>query len=306
MVFHPENYYNVTETKINNKPILSILDHQIKNEYDVSYQGYTKIGNQTFTTPESLHVCVTFDKSLLFMGDSVNYSATAYSSNPLALNATGGLVKSDQNNIANLWVVVGDPKIDTINPPDDPFHTHTMEILDALDKNHAILLQPTTFDLFSKQTSCKYDTYSTDETYFLNSGTLSFPYEGDEQLDAIVMPKVGEVGNHLDPEPIFRIYPATERLQVVTNQATLDQIQETEKQIKFQDKTDTQIVGLSLVAVLLAPILIGSDIILRIYLEPHTDEMRKENLFNYKFWTWFKKNNYSEIKGWNCDWFHDE
>ena len=79
---------------------------------------------------------------------------------------------------------------------------------------------------------------------------------------------------------LLPVYSQADKLQVETNKAILKQIDQTELSNFQQERTNQLFLGLSIIAIALAPIISGCDFLYRI----HIDTNRKEDDGNYKIY----------------------
>ena len=79
-------------------------------------------------------------------------------------------------------------------------------------------------------------------------------------------------GYMVSNKTILTVLPRTEKLLVETNKAILEQIYETQLSTQEQKKTNDIILGLTLIGLAAIPILVGSDILLRIYLKVKNED----------------------------------
>ncbi|VVC05120.1 Uncharacterised protein [uncultured archaeon] len=119
--------------------------------------------------------------------------------------------------------------------------------------------------------------------------TFAFSSEGDKIIQVFLIHNSnGRIESKLDTVPFFTVYPNITRLQATTEIDTI-------KQIRLHNITDADIVGLSYVGIGLAFIVIGSDILLRIFLEPYTEKMKNDGEKYQKYSTgWFRAKNYRQ------------
>jgi hypothetical protein len=129
----------------------------------------------------------------------------------------------------------------------------------------------------------------TQKIHLLETGGLppfSFSNVGDKIVQVLVIHSSNsKVESKLDTQTIFTISPSSACLQVTTERETL-------KQIRLQNITDADIVGLSWIAIGVGLVIMGFDIILRIYLDPYADDMKKQKTS-------------TKTEPWNCDFFPD-
>lgn len=211
---------------------------------------------------------ITSLKTVLFVGDQINFlSISAFSVPP--------------NDITQIFILFPDSRTQLLQS------YNASQIRDEITNN---IFNTPMFELIpsTNQTQLpdveNYEAVKIGTTIPLppppeNSGSLphfTFSNEGDKIVQIFVVHNNGRIEYKLDTEPIFTLYPDYARLQVLTDIATI-------KQNRLQNIADANIIGLSYIAIGLGFVVVASDILLRIYLEPDTDKLKEQLLFNTKF-----------------------
>lgn len=209
----------------------------ITRSFSIDYGSSAGVSGNTDIGNGNVNVTITFEQSNVFVGDYVDYVARA-SIIPPYVDINGSVIREQTSDISIIILAV-DPQEDA-NKKYDP---------------------PTVVDEIRNQSPNALILYPQNLTAYRVSA-MPFFSEGEKILHVFVLHAGGlSMEDKVDTEPIFRVQSSTERLQDETN--------------ILQTMADNQIIGLSEMAIFLAFILIGCDILFRIYLDPYTDDMKK-------------------------------
>jgi len=183
------------------------------------------------------YVKVNFDTMVIFEGDTVGLTATGVDVSP---------------EIIAIYLFITEPYFDLTNLSGDNLGR---EINSAKAFNQVIELFPTDDPPFHKRL----------EVPFLQA------YQ-DVTIHGVWVVSSDRYGHMVNDKPILRVHPLTDKLIAETNKALLEQITETQLSTQEQQKSNDIILGLTLIGLAAIPILVGTDILLRIYLR-----VKKEN-----------------------------
>lgn len=165
------------------------------------------------------YVEVNFETLEVFAGDTISITASA----PLA-----------SRNLVNITMIIADPDFYFGDDNDHLFHS-----IANMPPEYIIGLFPNTDPPFK----------TTKEVKFVKPNQEVMIYAVSFGINSIAKYK---------SDVAFTVHSQTDKLQVKTNTAILDQITE-------QEKTNAIFIGLSLIGIAVIPMLIGADIFLRIY-----------------------------------------
>jgi len=176
------------------------------------------------------HVKLNFDTTTIFDGDSVGVTATAFGVKPDV--ALIGIIIAEQSK--NYTKFTGIQAVRDLNI-DTAF-------------NQSVILVPQTNPSFQTRT----------EFTFLQA-FKPITFHG---FVFLYNQSFAQLSSH---ETAFTILPKTDKLQAETNLAVLMQINETKKATFSQDTYNNIVLGLTWLGVGAIPVLVGTDILLRIY-----------------------------------------
>lgn len=179
------------------------------------------------------NIKINFDTLVVFAGDEIGYKAEAKVTNPEIIGVA-------------LMVVSPSEHFEGITGPDA-----YQEVLDARPYGQVIELSVKS------------------EPPFITSGKIPFlQANANIALHGFVF-KENETFEQIDTSgTIFTVYPTVARLEAVTNQAVLKQIQQENISSKIQNRQTNVIIGLAWIAIAWMPLVIAADILIRLYIRP--------------------------------------
>jgi len=178
------------------------------------------------------YVKVNFDTTVIFQGDKVNITATGVEVTP---------------EVIAIFLFVTESSFDISEFSGDYL---AREINSGKRFKNVIELYATTVPPF----------HQTLEVPFLQANQ-------DINIQGVWIKDSDNYGYMISDESILTVHPRTDKLLAETNKAILEQIYETQLSIQEQKKTNDIILGLTWIGIAAIPILVGTDILLRIYLK---------------------------------------
>ncbi|WP_299290360.1 hypothetical protein [Nitrosopumilus sp.] len=178
-----------------------------------------------------LRILITFQQSVVYAGDEVEYHAR---------------IVTDQqiSNIQAIAIIFDHENVE--------YTKHTrgqifQEINTAGNFGHAIVLGPDMEEPFSLK------------------GKIPFPVESEVFVTGFIIRENGFETLNLD-EPILKIFPTSAKLETEANRALLAQAEQQRISSLVQDISNARLLALTWVGVGAIPIIIGADILIRVYL----------------------------------------
>ena len=210
--------------------------HKIQTKETVDLDLLTSINIiPTYESEEKTpvkYVKVNFDTTVIFEGDTVGLTATGIDIDP---------------DVIAVYLFVEEPDYNITKYSGEDLGR---EINSAKAFNQIIELFPTTVPPF----------HSREEIPFLKA------YQ-NVNIQGVWIKDEDNYGYMTSDETILTVHPRTDKLLAETNKAILEQITETQLSTQEQKKTNDLILGVTLIGLAAIPILVGTDILLRIYLK---------------------------------------
>jgi len=210
--------------------------HEIQKKETVDLERLMSINiTPTYDTEEKTpvkYVKVNFDTTVIFEGDTIGLTATGIDVDP---------------EVIAIYLFITEPDDDITKYSGEDLGR---EINSAKAFNQIIELFPTTVPPF----------YSRTEIPFLKA------YQ-NINIQGVWVKDESNYGYMISGETILTVHPRTDKLLAETNSAVMEQIYETKISTQQQKKTNDVILGLTWIGLAAIPILVGTDILLRIYLK---------------------------------------